>query len=62
MEIQVDPVPVHDHLIEIWGRLPEEILAQEEEKMRASYAVLAGRIIALSKVREALQNEHTIST
>lgn len=58
--MEIEPTPASDHLVGIYGRLPDEALAVEEARIREAVADLAGKLIAITQIRET-SNEYSIS-
>jgi hypothetical protein len=50
--MEIEPAPVHDHLVEIYVGLPVETLEAEETRIRLAAADLVGKLTAIEQVKE----------
>lgn len=58
--MEIEPIPADAHLVEIYSRLPGATLEAEEMRIRSALAELAGKLVAITQVREA-NNEYPVS-
>lgn len=45
--------PVNDSLAEVFSKLPDATLAEEQARLRERFLEIGGRLIAVSEAREA---------
>lgn len=50
--MEIEPIPAEDHLIKIYRSLPDITLEAEETRIKATLSDLAGKLIAITQIRE----------